>query len=1118
MKMIKKSSVLLLLAQSLLIVAQPSSELFQLLSPDYNNIHFQNTITDEKEHNILLYSNYYGGAGVGVGDFNKDGRMDIFFAGNLVKDELYLNQGDMRFQNASVQAGLLDDGGWSSGVIVADVNNDGWPDIYLTRELYDEKPELRRNLLYINKGWDGTESNGIKTIRFEEQAAAYGIDNAERTRHALFFDYDLDGWLDLFLLNQPPNPGNYSAFMGTELLQEKWAPRLLRNTGQGRFEDVSKTAGVLKPGYPNSAVSGDFNKDGWPDLYISNDYEVADFLYLNNGDGSFTDVLAEQTNHISFYAMGVDAADINNDRWLDIMTLDMVAEDNFRLKSNMSGMNPEAFWKIVDQGDHYQYMFNALHLNNQGQNYSDIAQMAGISNTDWSWANLIADFDNDGWKDVYVTNGLLRDIRNTDAARTFPNYVREVIDDFIKANPNAGEVSIFDILNLEEALDLLPSVPLKNYMYQNQGALHFQKQTEEWGLDQETFSNGAAYADFDNDGDLDLVVNNINEVAYLYQNTADTRSANWLRVELTDQQAHRPLFGAQITVEYGSEEQQFIELTNVRGMYSTSEQMAHFGLGKHPTVSRLLIELPDGRRYEQRDLKANQLYRIDVSELAASPTRKAPQRATLFQPAAAVQGLRIKHEENDFDDYEKQVLLPHKMSQFGPALAVGDWNGDGLEDVFVGGAAGQAGQLLLQQSDARFTPLSTAILNSDASYEDIDAVFLDVEQDGDLDLYVVSGGNAHPPQNQWYQDRLYINTGGQLERGELPVFRESGAAVRPYDYDGDGDLDLLIGGRHQPWSYPSPSISRLLENENGRYKDVTSAKAPGLAFVGMVTDAVWTDLDGDQDIDFVLVGEWMPITFFENTGQAFEKREDYFPNSTGWWYSIEAADMDGDQDIDLVAGNLGLNYKYKASADEPFEVHYHDFDNNGSKDIVLSYYNFGEQYPLRGRSCSSEQVPTLKKKFPTYDIFASADMKTVYGNDQLDAALHYSAQTFASTYFSNEGQGNFKATPLPAAAQRSSINDFVVRDFNRDGHQDLLLAGNLFAAEVETPRNDAGIGLLLQGDGKGNWQSVPSDRSGINLPYDVKQIRAIPINNQFHVLFGCNNAPLKILQLQNENP
>ncbi|MEL6923341.1 MAG: FG-GAP-like repeat-containing protein, partial [Bacteroidota bacterium] len=912
--------------------------LFQLKSATETGVDFNNRVTDEQEHNILIYSNYYGGAGVGIGDINNDGLADLFFAGNLVGDQLYLNEGNFKFKDITTSANIIDNGGWSSGVVMADINNDGWLDIYVTRELYDDQPDLRRNQLYINN----------QNNTFTEAAASYGIDNSERTRHATFFDYDRDGFLDLYLLNQPPNPGNYSPLFGSDLKQEQWMPRLYRNTGKGQFEEVTEAAGLLRPGFTNSVVAADFNKDGWTDLYVTNDYEAPDWLFLNQQDGTFKEVLKKQLGHSSFYSMGVDAADINNDAWPDLMTLDMVAEDNYRLKANMGGMYPEAFWKVVNDGGHYQYMFNALQLhqghgNTRQQQFSDIAQLAGISNTDWSWANLIADFDNDGHKDIFVTNGLLRDIRNSDAARSFPDYVQKVIERYLKENPNAGQVSIFDVLDVADALRLIPSVPLANYAYHNQGDLTFGKRTKEWGLDQKSFSNGAAYGDLDNDGDLDLVVNNINQEAFLYENkSTDQNKNNYLRIQL--EAGERPILGTKISIRHQGQ-QQYIELSNVRGMYSTCEQIAHFGLGKH-TSADISVTWPDGRECRVDQVPANQTLRIRYER--ESQIRTPQKIQPVFQTRRLV---NFRHRENTFNDFEKQVLLPHRMSQFGPALAKGDLNGDGRDDLYIGGAAGQAGQIFLQTSGTLQNPqaLSVASFKADQLFEDVGAAIFDADQDGDQDLYVVSGGNANPAASATYQDRLYLNDGqGSLRRASdaLPDFRESGSCVRPFDFDQDGDLDLFVGGRHVPWQYPTPSSSRLLRNDGGRFVDISQAQAPMLNKLGMVTDAVWTDFDQDGWTDLVVLGEWMPITFLRNQQGTFVKSTVTDPDKSGWWYSIHAADFDGDGDEDLVAGNLGLNYKYKASAKEPFEVHYADFDENGQQDIVLSYYNFGEQFPL----------------------------------------------------------------------------------------------------------------------------------------------------------------------------
>ncbi|MBG6130304.1 hypothetical protein IWQ47_001613 [Aquimarina sp. EL_43] len=1082
---------------------------FSILDSSHSGVTFSNTIKDTKERNILKYANFYGGAGVGVGDFNNDGLQDLYFAGNMVPDKVYFNQGNLVFKDVTQQVGVKDDGGWSTGVTIADVNNDGYVDVYVSRELYDDKPEWRTNLLYINNG-DGT---------FIESATKYGIADSQRTRHATFLDYDKDGLLDLLLLTQPPNPGSYSDYFGTKLLRPEYHIKLLKNTGKEAFVEVTEAAGLMRTGFPNAVSASDINNDGWTDIYIANDFYAPDFLFVNNKDGTFTNQADYALNHMSYYSMGVDIADINNDGLLDVFVVDMVSEDNFRSKSNMSGMNPKAFQKVVKNGGHYQYMYNTVQLNNGNSTFSDVAQLTNMAATDWSWANLIADFDNDGLKDVYVTNGLLRDIRNTDADKKVGEFVIETANEWIKKNPNAGEISIWEILDLDKALSLIPSQPLQNYVFKNYGDLKFKKVINEWGLDQESFSNGAAYADFDNDGDLDIVVNNINEEAFIYRNNSEKiPTSNFLRIQLSDKEG-KPVFGTRIQL-YCGDDMQTQETTNVRGIYSTSDPLVHFGVGNHEKIDSLIVTWPNGRKTIQKNISANTVLQLEMNNASAKDISRVDMHKEnfLFTENTSSFGIDFKHEENVFNDYANQLLLPHKLSQFGPAMAVGDVNNDGLEDVFLGGATGFDAELYIQNKEKIFVRSDKNFWKKENAYEDVDAIFADVNGDKFLDLYVVSGGNEYPKSDPHYIDRLYLNDGkGNFSKGAiLNVNRHSGSKVIAEDYDKDGDIDFFIGGRVIPHQYPMPATSMLLNNENGQLINVTDKIAPELKNIGMVTDAVWADYDNDNDIDLILVGEWMPITLLKNEdGKFYKETNESLKNSSGWWFSIEKGDFDNDGDIDFIAGNIGLNYKYKTSKKAPFDIYYDDFDNNGSNDIVLGYYNKNKHYPLRGFSCSAEQIPLLKKEIGKYDLFASLEINQVYGEKKLQGALHYKTETFASSYIENLGKGEYKISPLPYQAQFSSINDIMVEDFNKDGHLDALMVGNLFVSEIETPRNDAGTGVLMLGDGKGNFSALLGKESGFFTRKDAKKIEILNDKNSKKVLIANNDGILQSFILKN---
>ena len=1072
---------------------------FESLPPSQTGLDFANTVQDSKSQNILLYANFYGGGGVGLADFDNDGLTDIYFTGNLVGDEIYKNKGDLKFEKKTISAGITNDGNWSSGVSIADVNGDGLLDIYVSKELYDFQPERRANKLYINKG----------NFTFEEEAEKWGVDDKQRSRQAVFFDYNRDGFLDLFVLNHPPNRGSYSPFIGQDIMKPEYTSQLYKNINNKYFELATKEAGLVKTGFPSSASVADFNKDGWLDLYVSNDFDAPDFLYMNNGDGTFRYQTEQSMKHTSFYSMGVDSADIDNDGNIDLMTLDMVAEDNFRLKSNMSGMDVQEFWNVVNDGGHYQYMFNALHLNNGNESFSEISNFANLAATDWSWSNLIADFDNDGFRDIHITNGLLRDIRNTDGDKSVDKFTKNFITKYIKDNPNLGEINIWDILPLQEVLDFLPSIKLSNYMYQNSGNFSFKNTTATWGLNQPSFSNGSAYADLDNDGDLEIVVNNVNDFPFLYKNnTVELGDANYIRLKVTYENFKSEI-GTKCKI-YTPKNTQYAEVTSIRGMYSVSENLLHFGLGANKQVDSIEIIWPNEKRQVLYTPEANKLHQINYQP--NQPSIKKPKPKPIFTDITlSKRAPKHIHEEQFFDDYKQQILLPHKFSQQGPALAKADVNGDGLEDFFIGGALGKAGNLYLQSILGGFVKTENAPWERHKFTEDIDALFLDVDNDNDMDLYVVSGGNEFEPNNPAYLDRLYLNDGRGnfvFSKKSLPDLFLSGSVVTATDYDKDGDLDLFIGSKLKPWNYPEPTSSYILKNNKGVFEiDIVNSK--NFKDWGMVSDAVWTDIDNDNDKDLVVVGEWSSIRVYENVaGILYPKPSPNLDQLKGWWFTIKEADIDNDGDMDLLVGNLGENYKYKAKPESPFEVYYNDFDQNGKNDIVLTYYNYGIQYPLRGFSCSAQQVPEIKEKFMKYDVFASLDVNNVYG-DLLNNSLNYQATYFSSAILTNLGSGDFMINKLPVRAQFSSVNDFLVGDYNKDDINDILLIGNMHHSEIETPRNDAGIGALFLGSESGEYTFSPVNQSGFFTPGDAKKMIEVQTNDGTIILVANNNDVLQ---------
>ena len=1078
--------------------------MFTKLDAEVTGVDFKNQLTETHKYNYFTYPYMYLGGGVSVGDINNDGLEDVFFTGNMVSNKLYLNKGNFQFEDISEKAGVSGDNRWYSGTTFVDINADGYLDIYCS---VGGKYGPNNNVLFVNNG-DNT---------FSEKAAGYGIDCESISMHATFFDYDKDGDLDLYVINYPPTsftaPVEYYHYM-LENHPEEDSDKLFRNDG-GHFTDVTDEAGLRSFGLSLGLVASDVNGDGYTDLFISNDFNAPDFLFINNQDGTFTNQIQTSLQQTSFFGMGADIADFNNDGMVDIFQLDMSADDNFRSKANMSSMDPDAFYRSVELGLHHQYMQNSLQLNNGSLAgglpvFSNVSRLAGVSSTDWSWGGLMVDFDNDGWKDLFVTNGIRRDVNNKD----FYAKHREFFDKMEKDPDYENKEEEVGLLNY---LEQLPSEKLSNYMFHNNGDLTYTNKAELWGFGEKTFSNGVAYSDLDNDGDLDLVINNLEDVASIYRNNASEN--NFLSVELIGSKEVLPN-GSRVIL-YSNDAMQMQEYNVVRGYLSSVSPRLHFGIGSAEQIDSLVVVWSNGSVYKLDDVPRNQMLKIEYVPAGSDATRHLATASSSKKLFETLQKENLfLHEENPFNDFEAEVLLPHKNSTLGPSLAVGDLNGDGLDDYIVGGAVGQFSKVYMQDPQGNFAALPVPDLEADQYHEDLGILIFDADQDGDQDFYIASGGNEFKQNSKGFEDRLYVNKGNNLferNREALPDIKVSGLDVSASDFDQDGDLDLFIGGRLIPQKYPYPADSYLLENvstvDEIKFVNATEKVLPALKELGLVTASVWTDFDRDGWDDLVVVGEWMPIKFFRNASGIFEDVSDQLlldDELSGWWFDIQAADFDNDGDQDFVVGNLGKNYKYQASSSEPFKVYLNDFDQNRREDIVLSYKKGDTEYPVRGRQCSSEQMPAIKQKFLDYNSFASANLSQIYTTKFLDEALSYEITSFKSIYLENKN-GSFVVHPLPQLAQISSINKFLVDDFNDDGHLDVVLAGNLYHAEVETPRNDASFGLFMSGDGTGNFSPQTMLESGLKIVGDVRDMELLLVQGRRHILVGKNDDRMQMV-------
>ena len=1051
----------------------------ELLPSQQTGITFNNAITESETINHIYYNQIYSGSGVAIGDLNNDGLPDIYFGGNQVKDKLYLNKGGLKFQDISETSKISRSSGWTWGVTMADVNADGYLDIYVCRNGESMNPTDRKNQLFINN----------KDLTFTESGIKYGLADKGFSSQAVFFDMDNDGDLDMYLVNQIPDSRLFKRYKNIPKERyQLYKDKLYKNEG-GTFKEVSKDIGLADGfTYGLSVSASDLNNDGWTDLYVSNDYDEPDFMYYNNGDGTFENVILDKIKHISRFSMGTDTGDINNDGSIDLLTLDMASEDHYRSKTNMRSMNAQEFKEMIDKGDHHQYMFNTLQLNNGSGSFSDIANIAGIAKTDWSWAGLLADLDNDGYKDIIISNGVKKDVRNNDFLTGLYEELKTDSKDFYKMSK------------------LAPSNPLSNYIYKNINGYEFENVTKEWGFDLPSFSHGLSYADLDNDGDLDIVTNNMGSEASIYKNNSN---GNYLKVEFEGSAKNTFGYGAKVIV-YNKDKIQLAENSVTRGYFSSKEPNLFFGLGKEKTVDSLKVIWPDRKVQVYHNLKVNKTLTAKHAK-AKSPKAKDLNSKTLFTNINAQDiGLNFTHVENEFDDFSEEVLLPHKLSNNGPFSATSDVNNDGLDDVFIGGAANQAGVLYLQTKEGVFQKSNSTPWEIDRLSEDLGALFFDVDMDGDTDLYVASGGSEFKSGNHLLKDRIYINDGyGNFIKNTkaLPNIFESSQAVKASDIDKDGDLDLFVGTRLIAGKYTFPASSYLLLNENGIFKEVQNTLAPDLKQIGMVTDAVFSDIDQDGDEDLLVVGEWMEITVLENTNGSFIKNSKGFglsDTTRGFWWSITVSDTDNDGDDDYILGNLGKNNKFKATKEHPFKVYTNDFDGNGTNDVVLAKFYKDDYVPMRGKECTTQQMPYVGEKFKDFHSFASSKLIDILPKETVENAVVYEISSFKSVILINDN-GVLNSRPLPIEAQISPIKCTVVEDFNNDGFKDLFVIGNHYGVEVETVRYDAGYGAIFLGDGANNFKFLPPNSSGIFSPSDSRFITPFRTAKKEKIYMVTNN-------------
>ncbi|GAB3266555.1 VCBS repeat-containing protein [Larkinella harenae] len=1118
-----------------LAACKPDSKpLFEELPASQTGIDFINRSLDKKDFNIFNYRNFYNGAGVAIGDVNNDGLPDLFFTSNFEENKLYLNKGNWQFEDVTQAAGIVGKKFWSTGVTMADVNGDGLLDIYVCNS---GSRDARGNQLYINQGVKNRAGQpGLPT--YQEQTARYGLVDGGFSTHAAFFDYDRDGDLDMYLLNNSFTPMDRLGYQNMRETRDRLGgQKLFRNMTKEReklgknandsnapiFVDASEEAGIYGSliGFGLGITVGDVNNDNWLDIYISNDFYERDYLYINQKDGTFKESIKDHMGHISLTSMGADIADMNNDGNLDIFVTDMMPDDDYRLKTTGSFENYELYQLKLSRDFYHQDPRNMLHLNNgagpTGQvTFSEIGRLSGTSATDWSWGALLFDMDMDGHKDIFVTNGILKDLTDQD----FVNYLSDNPDIQLMIE---GKKS-FDY---KEYVDKMPSTPLANYAFRNNGnGLQYTNKAADWGLATPGFSNGAAYGDLDNDGDLDLVVNNNNAPASIYRNTAvEVNQQAFLRVQFRGYAQNRNAIGTKVYVHQKSQTQYLQQMPN-RGFQSSVDLTLVFGLGKKPIIDSLTVIWPDERRQVIRQPKANQTLLLDYrnAHQTVSPQPAQTAKPVLLADVTKLVKLNYQHTENNFVDYDRDGLLKQMLSREGPALAAGDVNGDGLDDLFFGGAANMPRSLYFQQPDGTYLLQKQPFL-LDATYtEDVAATFFDADGDGALDLYVATGGNEFDDRTLLF-DRFYRNDGkGNLAWDKtMPRVLESSSCVTACDFDRDGDLDLFVGGRLVPGQYGrNPEQTLLVNDGQGNFQKVTRELMPFSGEIGMVTDAVWTDVDNDQYPDLVLVGDWMPITILRNKqGKGFERLEvPALAKSGGWWNTIRAADLDGDGDLDFVVGNMGLNSRLVASEQEPAHLYGNDFDRNGTYDPIVTCYRQGRECVMIQKPDLQKRIPAIKKKYLKHTDYAKAGFEDLFTEEQREGTEVKTVQTAETVIVLNEGPGadgkpRFTLRPLPLQAQLSPIRSILIDDYNADGKVDILLAGNFFDVLNEIGRYDASYGLLLTGNGRGQFTVMPSAQSGFSVLGQVRAMREVrgPNGNK-RIVLAKNNDQAQVFDVR----